>query len=51
MKIIKICTNAGHGGNDSGAIGSKLLEKDVNLKVVLYLNKLLVNYQNKDLTK
>ena len=40
----KIFLNAGHGGVDSGAVGiNGLLEKDVNIKTVLYLRDFLVN--------
>ncbi|MFT4146566.1 MAG: N-acetylmuramoyl-L-alanine amidase [Mobilitalea sp.] len=40
-KILVI--DAGHGGKDAGALskGSKYLEKDVNLDILLYLQKLL----------
>lgn len=41
---MKICIDAGHGGADSGAVGPSLLrEKDVNLKVALYLGEILSN--------
>lgn len=40
----KIFLNAGHGGNDSGAIGiNGILEKNLNLKTVIYLRDFLVN--------
>ena len=32
-----IIIDAGHGGIDSGAVGNNLLEKDLNLKVSLYI--------------
>ncbi|NOX87747.1 MAG: N-acetylmuramoyl-L-alanine amidase [Calditrichaeota bacterium] len=35
------CTDAGHGGTDSGAVWNGVLEKDINLRVVLRLNKFL----------
>ena len=38
---MKICTAAGHGGRDSGAVGNGYLEKDLNLKVTLKLNDYL----------
>jgi len=41
---MKICIDAGHGGDDTGAIGRvprKLLEKDVNLDVALLLESKL----------
>lgn len=41
---MKICIDAGHGGVDTGAVGpSGLKEKDVNLKVALYLGEILKN--------
>jgi len=30
---MKIFINAGHGGNDSGAVGNGLVERDVNLRI------------------
>lgn len=33
--------NAGHGGRDSGATGSGMLEKDINLDVALRIGKIL----------
>jgi len=32
---VKICIDAGHGGNDPGAVGNSLQEKDVNLTTAL----------------
>ena len=34
-----IIIDAGHGGIDSGAVGNKLLEKDLTLKVSQYMQK------------
>jgi N-acetylmuramoyl-L-alanine amidase len=36
-----VVIDAGHGGNDPGAIGSSLREKDVTLKLALKLGKLI----------
>ena len=38
---IVICLDAGHGGNDSGAVLDKRLEKDDNLRMVLDVGALL----------
>lgn len=38
-KIKKVVLDAGHGGKDSGALGSKSKEKDVVLKLILKLGK------------
>ena len=38
---VRICIDAGHGGNDSGALGNGLQEKDVTLDVALRLADLL----------
>ena len=35
------CTDAGHGGPDSGAVWNGVREKDINLQVTLQLNQLL----------
>ncbi len=35
------CTDAGHGGNDTGAVWGGVAEKDINLQAVLKLNRLL----------
>ena len=37
--MIKGCSNPGHGGGDSGAVGSRSLEKDINLQVSLKFAK------------
>lgn len=37
----KIIIDAGHGGNDSGALGQELKEKDINLSVALKVKDLL----------
>ncbi len=37
----KVVIDAGHGGNDPGAVGDNLLEKDLNLKAAQYLYKRL----------
>lgn len=40
-KPFTIVIDAGHGGKDPGAVGAKLKEKDINLKVALALGKLI----------
>ncbi len=35
------CTDAGHGGTDSGAVWQSIQEKDLNLQITLKLNRLL----------
>ena len=37
----KVIVDAGHGGNDPGAIGNNLKEKDLNLRAALYINNRL----------
>jgi len=39
----KVVLDAGHGGNDPGCIGSKSKEKDVNLKMVQKVGKLITD--------
>ena len=43
LEVFTVIIDAGHGGEDGGAIGvdKKTLEKDVNLSVSMYLGKLL----------
>jgi N-acetylmuramoyl-L-alanine amidase len=42
----KVTLDAGHGGNDPGAVSEKLREKDITLKIALYAEEyLLKNYQ------
>ena len=36
-----VCIDAGHGGYDSGAVGNGIKEKDVVLKVVKRIGRLL----------
>ena len=40
----KIYIDAGHGGKDPGAVANGLKEKDLNLKVALFLGKYLKEY-------
>ncbi len=40
-RITKIVIDAGHGGEDPGAVGSKSKEKDINLAVALQLGKII----------
>ncbi len=37
--MASICTDAGHGGSDTGAVFSEIREKDINLPLVLLLNE------------
>lgn len=44
LKGKRICIDPGHGGNEAGAVGEGgLKEKDVNLKVCLFLKEMLEN--------
>ncbi|WP_096199529.1 N-acetylmuramoyl-L-alanine amidase [Bacillus sp. FJAT-45350] len=43
--MVKICLDAGHGGNDSGAIGHGLQEKDVALDIVKRIDEKLKQYE------
>ncbi len=44
---MKLYLDPGHGGNDSGATGNGLLEKNINLDIALRIRTLLQNnYQN-----
>lgn len=47
MPIYTICVDAGHGGNDPGALNADLTEAEVNLNIAKRLQKLLKenNYQ------
>ena len=42
MKITKIFIDAGHGGTESGAVNSKVKEKDINLTVSKHLKSMLL---------
>jgi N-acetylmuramoyl-L-alanine amidase len=44
----KIYLDAGHGGKDSGAAANGILEKDIVLKLVKKMEKLLNQYENTD---
>ena len=37
MNNKKIVIDAGHGGNDSGAVGNGIIEKDLTLKIAKYI--------------
>jgi N-acetylmuramoyl-L-alanine amidase len=39
--VYKIAVDAGHGGNDPGAIGGGVQEKDINLQIVGILHELI----------
>ncbi|AWO74187.1 MULTISPECIES: N-acetylmuramoyl-L-alanine amidase family protein [Geobacillus] len=41
--MVKIFLDPGHGGNDAGAVGNGLLEKDITLFIALEINRLLQN--------
>jgi len=44
---MKLYLDPGHGGNDSGAVGNGLLEKNINLDIALRIRTILQNnYQN-----
>jgi N-acetylmuramoyl-L-alanine amidase len=46
-KVTKVVIDAGHGGEDSGCLGKKSKEKNVNLAVALKLGKLITdNYDD-----
>jgi N-acetylmuramoyl-L-alanine amidase len=45
---LKIFLDAGHGGNDSGAAGHGIKEKDIVLKIAKKMQTLLKNYENAD---
>ena len=38
---IKVIVDAGHGGEDPGAVGNNVLEKDLNLRAAKYMYKRL----------
>lgn len=45
--MVKVFIDPGHGGNDPGAVGNGLVEKDITLDISLRLEKFLIgNYQN-----
>ena len=41
---MKVCIDPGHGGYDSGAVGYSLKEKELTLKIALYLRDYLEKY-------
>ncbi|MEW5322869.1 N-acetylmuramoyl-L-alanine amidase [Geobacillus thermoleovorans] len=41
--MVKIFLDPGHGGNDTGAVGNGLLEKDITLFIALEMSRLLQN--------
>lgn len=46
--MVKLFLDAGHGGNDSGAVGHGIKEKDIVLKIAKKMQTLLKNYENID---
>ena len=44
--MVKIHFDAGHGGNDSGAVGNGLREKDITLAVCLKVEEKLNQYKD-----
>jgi N-acetylmuramoyl-L-alanine amidase len=42
---VKFVLDAGHGGRDSGAVGNGLREKDLTLKIVKHIGRLLSEYE------
>lgn len=44
--MVKIFIDPGHGGNDPGAVGNGLKEKDLTLKITKKIQSLLGEYQN-----
>lgn len=44
--MVKIFLDPGHGGNDPGASGNGLLEKDLTLAISLRIRNLLLDYEN-----
>ncbi|WP_369899726.1 N-acetylmuramoyl-L-alanine amidase [Bacillus manliponensis] len=41
--MVKVWIDAGHGGNDSGAVGNGLREKDIVLSIAKEMKRILVN--------
>lgn len=50
-KKYKVCIDAGHGGNDPGAVSGKLYEKDINLEVALAMKDFLQPYVDVVMTR
>lgn len=44
--MVKIFIDPGHGGNDPGAVGNGLQEKDLTLKISKKIKSKLANYEN-----
>jgi N-acetylmuramoyl-L-alanine amidase len=44
--MVKIFIDPGHGGNDPGAVGNGLKEKDLTLKIAKKIKSKLTNYEN-----
>ncbi|UYL93790.1 N-acetylmuramoyl-L-alanine amidase [Geobacillus phage vB_GthS_NIIg9.7] len=43
--MVRIVLDAGHGGKDGGAVGNGLKEKDLTLKIVKHIGRLLSEYE------
>lgn len=50
VKIMLVCLDPGHGGDDWGSIGYSLLEKDVCLEIAFRVRHKLLNYQDISVT-
>lgn len=48
LSVFTVVIDAGHGGNDPGAVGRKVKEKDLNLSVALKLGKLIEEQYSKE---
>jgi N-acetylmuramoyl-L-alanine amidase len=44
--MVRIVLDAGHGGQDSGAVGNGLKEKDLTLAIVKHIGRMLGEYEN-----
>ncbi|MGG6437365.1 N-acetylmuramoyl-L-alanine amidase [Saccharococcus caldoxylosilyticus] len=44
--MVRIVLDAGHGGQDSGAVGNGLKEKDLTLAIVKHIGRLLGDYES-----
>ena len=44
--MVKIFIDPGHGGNDSGAVGNGLQEKNLTLQIASMIRNILLNFLN-----